>query len=146
MRRRYTRRPRLENISLEDFESEKMRLKGLGLKVNATVHEWHFVFARCTSPTRSGVLSLSKGGIYWSLSVTMQAWDRGNAGIHSNSALTSPACFAASACDKDHEFRNTLFTTEILSVQVLAPELTQAYNLYRRNYPTNGGRVRHVFD
>ena len=28
------------NISLEDFESEKMRLDGLGLKVNATVHEW----------------------------------------------------------------------------------------------------------
>jgi len=40
------------NISLEDFESEKMRLVGLGLKVNATVHEWHFVFARCTSPTQ----------------------------------------------------------------------------------------------
>jgi len=28
------------NISLEDFESEKMRLEGLGLKVNATIHEW----------------------------------------------------------------------------------------------------------
>ena len=28
------------NISLEDFESEKMRLEGLGLKVNAIVHEW----------------------------------------------------------------------------------------------------------
>jgi catechol 2,3-dioxygenase-like lactoylglutathione lyase family enzyme len=28
------------NISLEDFEPEKMRLEGLGLKVNATVHEW----------------------------------------------------------------------------------------------------------
>jgi catechol 2,3-dioxygenase-like lactoylglutathione lyase family enzyme len=28
------------NIALEDFESEKMRLEGLGLKVNATVHEW----------------------------------------------------------------------------------------------------------
>ena len=28
------------NISLEDFESEKMRLEGLGLKVNATEHEW----------------------------------------------------------------------------------------------------------
>jgi hypothetical protein len=24
----------------EDFESEKMRLNGLGLKVNATVHGW----------------------------------------------------------------------------------------------------------
>lgn len=28
------------NVALEDFESEKMRLGGLGLKVNATVHEW----------------------------------------------------------------------------------------------------------
>ena len=28
------------NISLEDYESEKRRLEGLGLKVNATVHEW----------------------------------------------------------------------------------------------------------
>ena len=28
------------NIALEDFESEKMRLEGLGLKVNATLHEW----------------------------------------------------------------------------------------------------------
>src|SRR5574339_1199681 len=28
------------NIALEDFESEKMRLEGSGLKVNATVHEW----------------------------------------------------------------------------------------------------------
>lgn len=28
------------NIALEDYESEKRRLEGLGLKVNATVHEW----------------------------------------------------------------------------------------------------------
>jgi len=28
------------NVAIEDFESEKMRLEGLGLKVNATVHEW----------------------------------------------------------------------------------------------------------
>ncbi len=28
------------NIALEDFESEKLRLESLGLKVNATVHEW----------------------------------------------------------------------------------------------------------
>jgi len=28
------------NIALEDFEAEKIRLEGLGLKVNATVHEW----------------------------------------------------------------------------------------------------------
>jgi catechol-2,3-dioxygenase len=28
------------NVALEDFESEKMRLENMGLKVNATVHEW----------------------------------------------------------------------------------------------------------
>jgi len=28
------------NVALEDFESERMRLEGLGLKVNATIHEW----------------------------------------------------------------------------------------------------------
>jgi catechol-2,3-dioxygenase len=28
------------NVALEDFETEKMRLEGLGMKVNATVHEW----------------------------------------------------------------------------------------------------------
>jgi catechol 2,3-dioxygenase-like lactoylglutathione lyase family enzyme len=28
------------NIALEDYESEKIRLEGLGLKVNATEHEW----------------------------------------------------------------------------------------------------------
>ena len=28
------------NISLEDYESEKRRLEGLGLKVHATEHEW----------------------------------------------------------------------------------------------------------
>ncbi len=28
------------NIALEDFESEKNRLEGLGLKVHATAHEW----------------------------------------------------------------------------------------------------------
>jgi len=28
------------NIAREDFESEKMRLADIGLKVNATVHEW----------------------------------------------------------------------------------------------------------
>lgn len=27
------------NIALEDFESEKMRLEGLGLKVDATLHK-----------------------------------------------------------------------------------------------------------
>ena len=28
------------NVALEDFESERSRLEGLGLKVDATVHEW----------------------------------------------------------------------------------------------------------
>jgi catechol-2,3-dioxygenase len=28
------------NIALEDFESEKRRLESLGIKVDATVHEW----------------------------------------------------------------------------------------------------------
>jgi len=28
------------NVALEDFESEKTRLESLGLKVDATVHEW----------------------------------------------------------------------------------------------------------
>ena len=28
------------NVALEDFESEKVRLEGLGLKLHVTVHEW----------------------------------------------------------------------------------------------------------
>ena len=28
------------NVALEDFESERSRIEGLGLKVHATVHEW----------------------------------------------------------------------------------------------------------
>lgn len=28
------------NIALGDYEAEKTRLEGLGLKINATVHEW----------------------------------------------------------------------------------------------------------
>jgi len=35
-------------------------------------------------------------------------------------------------------FSNTLFTTKILSVEVLSPELTRAYNLDSGNYPMNG--------
>jgi len=53
------------NVALEDFETEKMRLEGLGLKVDATIHEWLFVFARCSAPTPKEIC--------WSLSVTMQA-------------------------------------------------------------------------
>jgi len=51
------------NTALGDFESEKLRLEGLGLHVHSL----------CFSGPR---------GIYWSLSVTMQAWDSGNAGMH----------------------------------------------------------------
>jgi len=104
------------NIALEDFESEKMRLQGLGLKVNATVHEWLYVFARCTSPTQKGIC--------WSLSVTTQAWDRGNTGTHSKSALTSFAYFAASACDKNHGLQRACSYAGYLSFHCLAPELT----------------------
>jgi len=32
------------NVALEDFESEKMRLENLGVKVNATEHEWLHVW------------------------------------------------------------------------------------------------------
>jgi len=51
------------NIALEDFESGKMRLEGLGLKVNATVHEWLHVRSlyfpdpeRCPEPVEGGNL------------------------------------------------------------------------------------------
>jgi hypothetical protein len=51
----------------------------------------------------------------------MQAWDRGNAGMHSKSALTSSACSAASACDENHwDICHSIF---------LQTELTKAYNL-----------------
>ena len=51
------------NVSLEDFESEKMRLEDLGLKVNATEHEWLHVRSlyfpdpeRCPEPVEGGNL------------------------------------------------------------------------------------------
>jgi catechol 2,3-dioxygenase-like lactoylglutathione lyase family enzyme len=51
------------NIALEDFEPEKMRLEGLGLKVDATVHEWLHVHSlyfpdpeRCPEPVEGGNL------------------------------------------------------------------------------------------
>ena len=54
------------NIALEDFESEKMRLEGLGLKVDATTHEWFHVWRhgatvlphpeRCPEPVEGGNL------------------------------------------------------------------------------------------
>jgi len=51
------------NVALEDFESGKMRLEVLGLKVNATVHEWLHVRSlyfpdpeRCPEPVEGGNL------------------------------------------------------------------------------------------
>ena len=46
------------NIALEDFESEKMRLEGLGLKVNATVHEWIHVRSLYFSDPEGNLLEL----------------------------------------------------------------------------------------
>jgi len=59
-----------------------MRLEGLGLKVTASVHEWHFVFARCTS--------LTQRGISRSLSVAMQAWDMEMLACPQNPSPVSP--------------------------------------------------------
>ena len=51
------------NIALEDFELEKRRLESLGLKVNATEHEWLHVRSlyfpdpeRCPEPVEGGNL------------------------------------------------------------------------------------------
>ena len=46
------------NIALEDFESEKTRLEGLGLKVNATVHEWIHVRSMYFSDPEGNLLEL----------------------------------------------------------------------------------------
>ena len=46
------------NVALEDFESEKMRLEGLGLKVNATVHEWLHVRSLYFSDPEENLLEL----------------------------------------------------------------------------------------
>jgi len=46
------------NVALEDFESEKMRLEGLGLKVNATVHEWIHVRSLYFSDPEGNLLEL----------------------------------------------------------------------------------------
>src|SRR6185503_12078546 len=78
MRRSYTRRPRLENISLEDFKFEKMRLEGLGLKVNAILHEWLHI--------RSLYFP---GNLLEFVSYDASVGDSRNAGMHSKSALTS---------------------------------------------------------
>lgn len=44
------------NLALEDFEPEKTRLKGLGLKVNATVHEWLHVHSMYFSDPEGNLL------------------------------------------------------------------------------------------
>ena len=44
------------NVALEDFESEKKRLESLGLKVNATVHEWLHVRSLCFPDPEGNVL------------------------------------------------------------------------------------------
>ena len=60
-----------------------LRLKGLGLKVNETEHEWFYVFARCISPTQKGIC--------WSLSVTIQAWDNTEQFCITHSQVASPS-------------------------------------------------------
>jgi len=46
------------NVALEDFESEKTRLEGLGLKVNATVHEWLHVHSMYFSDPEGNLLEV----------------------------------------------------------------------------------------
>jgi catechol-2,3-dioxygenase len=44
------------NIALEDFESERRRLEGLGIKVNATIHEWIHVHSMYFSDPEGNLL------------------------------------------------------------------------------------------
>lgn len=46
------------NIALEDFEPERKRLAGLGLKVNAVVHEWAHVRSLYFSDPEGNLLEL----------------------------------------------------------------------------------------
>jgi catechol 2,3-dioxygenase-like lactoylglutathione lyase family enzyme len=46
------------NVALEDFESERSRLEGAGLKVNATVHEWLHVRSMYFSDPEGNLLEL----------------------------------------------------------------------------------------
>jgi extradiol dioxygenase family protein len=44
------------NIALEDFDAEKRRLEDLGIKVNATVHEWLHVHSMDFSDPEGNLL------------------------------------------------------------------------------------------
>jgi len=46
------------NVALEDFESELRRLEGLGLRVNATVHEWLHVRSMYFADPEGNLLEL----------------------------------------------------------------------------------------
>ncbi len=46
------------NIALEDFEPEKSRLEGLGVKLRATVHEWLHVRSMYFSDPEGNLLEL----------------------------------------------------------------------------------------
>ncbi len=44
------------NIALEDFDAEKRRLEDLGIKVNATIHEWLHVHSMYFSDPEGNLL------------------------------------------------------------------------------------------
>ncbi len=46
------------NIALEDYEADKTRLEGLGLKVHATVHEWLHVRSLYFADPKGNLLEL----------------------------------------------------------------------------------------
>lgn len=46
------------NVALDDFETERMRLESLGLKVNATTHEWLKVRSMYFSDPEGNLLEL----------------------------------------------------------------------------------------
>jgi hypothetical protein len=75
------------NVSLEDFESERMRLEGLGLKVTATEHEWlHVRSLYFPDPERCP--ELVEGGNLLEFVCYDASVGQGTAGMHSKSALT----------------------------------------------------------
>ncbi len=50
------------NVALADFEPERSRLEGLGIKVNATVHEWLHVRSMYFSDPEGNLLELVSYG------------------------------------------------------------------------------------